>query len=269
MRTKFVEVTNGPRNWGKFCVARFDEEEWARSSAVHVGEYSLVAGRGWTPEHVLVLDLQTGEGAIFLPGGHARNDLEKHQVWVCPMFEPFLAWLYQQPDPMEVPDHVDLPDAEFSFRGHRRPGPPDDDMVELVRAVREQCAQAVAGCHYTEDTPDAGDDVRELDASLLLRRARAAVAAIHAPTSNVVSCDVHDDVVDVEFGDGFSVSLPCSVFGVPADARVVGCEARSYGVDLELEPPRDKSLSYSSNWIRHQASLLPGGYNYLPGELPC
>ena len=123
MRTKFVEVTNGPRNWGKFCVARMDDEEWQRRSAVAPYEASLVAGRGWTPDHVLVLDLQTGEGAIFKPGGNAKADLEKHRVWVCPMFEPFLEWLYQQPDPMDIPDHVDLPDAQFEFRGHRRPGP--------------------------------------------------------------------------------------------------------------------------------------------------
>ena len=26
METKFIEVTNGPRNWGKFLLLRFDEE---------------------------------------------------------------------------------------------------------------------------------------------------------------------------------------------------------------------------------------------------
>src|SRR3990167_2708143 len=122
MQTTFIEVTNGPRNWGKFCVAKFDAAEWARRSAV-VPETTLVGDRGWTSDHVLVLDLQTGEGAMFLPGGLASADLEKHKIWVCPLFEPFLEWLYQQPDPMQIPAHLDLPDAEFRLAGHRRPGP--------------------------------------------------------------------------------------------------------------------------------------------------
>ena len=46
--------------------------------------------------HLVVLDLQTGEGAIFMPGGLAAADLDKHGIWVCPLFEPFLAWLYKQ-----------------------------------------------------------------------------------------------------------------------------------------------------------------------------
>lgn len=121
METKFVEVTNGPRNWGKFCIARFEQDEWLRPSVV-APELSMLAGRGWTPKHVLILDLQTGEGAVFRPGGLPSADLNKHRVWVCPLFEPFLEWLYQQPDPFDVPDHVDLPEAEFLLAGYRRPG---------------------------------------------------------------------------------------------------------------------------------------------------
>jgi hypothetical protein len=79
--TKFVEATNGPRNWGKFMVARFTAEEWSRRSVVDP-ERGLIAGRGWTTQHLLVWDLQTGEGAIFRPGGSARYDLRKHQIWV-------------------------------------------------------------------------------------------------------------------------------------------------------------------------------------------
>lgn len=51
-----------------------------------------------------------------------------------------------------------------------------DLSVELVRAVRDQCADEVAGCHYTEDTPDARDDILQLDPALLLSRARAKIA---------------------------------------------------------------------------------------------
>lgn len=122
MKTIFVEATNGELNWGKFMVARFDAEEWSRTSIIDDARAPLLRGRGWGPDHVLVVDLQTGEGAVFRPGGHAREDLKKHRIWVCPLFEPFLVWLYGLPDPMEAPPRVDL-DAPFEFFGHRRPGP--------------------------------------------------------------------------------------------------------------------------------------------------
>lgn len=123
MKTKIVEVTNGPRNWGKFLLARFDSE-WEYESKVSPG-HRLLAGRGWGPEHLLIVDLQTGEGAVFRPGGHAGHDLEKHKIWVCPMYEPFLVWLYRQDlsDLDRLPALVDLPEAEFQMYGHRRPGP--------------------------------------------------------------------------------------------------------------------------------------------------
>lgn len=121
MRTKIVEVTNGPRNWGKFLIGQFDTE-WTHKSVVSPSEF-LLAGRGYSKNQILVLDLQTGEGAIFSPNGLAKADLDKHKIWVCPMFEPFLTWLYEQKDPFEIADHVDLPDAEFAFAGYRRPGP--------------------------------------------------------------------------------------------------------------------------------------------------
>lgn len=126
MNTRFVEATNGPRNWGKFMLGRFTEEEWLRRDVVGA-HTSLLAGRGWTVNHLLVFDLQTGEGAIFYPGGYAHADLQKHAVWVCPMFEPFLEWLYTQDlsDLDALPESVDLPDAEFAMAGYRRPGPSD------------------------------------------------------------------------------------------------------------------------------------------------
>lgn len=125
MKTKIVEVTNGPLNWGKMLVGRLDWE-WSRESAVAHGQ-RLLAAIGWNPDQVLVLDLQTREGAVFRPGGCAAADLEKHRVWVCPMFQPFLEWLYTQDlsDLDRLPDHVDLKDAPFAWSGHRRPGPPE------------------------------------------------------------------------------------------------------------------------------------------------
>ena len=140
MISKFVEVTNG-FNWGKFLVCRFSPEEWAVRSKVD-GEFGLLAGRGWTPIHLWVLDLQTGEGAYFRPGGMAVADLEKHQIWVCPMFERFLVRLYAEKgwcaDITSIPDLVELTDEETmkasAMYGHRRPGP---DQAERDRVLRE------------------------------------------------------------------------------------------------------------------------------------
>lgn len=119
MKVKLVEVTNGPNNWGKFLLGRFDTE-WEYQSAID--GRSIIGGRGWDQNTLLVLDLQTGEGSLFRPGGSAVADLEKHKIWVCPMFEPFLTWLWAQPDPFAIPAHVDLPEAEFQWAGYRRGG---------------------------------------------------------------------------------------------------------------------------------------------------
>jgi hypothetical protein len=127
METVFIEATQGPGgpNWGKFAVCRFTPGEAARPSAVDEGP--LLARCGWWQPRgrLWVLDLQTGEGAFFQPGGHAHADLEKHAIWVCPLFEPFLEWLYGQDlsDLAGLPARVELPAAGFAFHGHRRPGP--------------------------------------------------------------------------------------------------------------------------------------------------
>lgn len=130
MQTKLIEATQsadaGP-NWGKFCVARFDSE-WAQSS--HIGgplgdQRPLLAQCGWGRDMLWVLDCQTGEGAYFKPGGYACADLEKHRIWVCPLFEPFLEWLYGQDlsDLAALPELVELPGAPAALSGYRRPGP--------------------------------------------------------------------------------------------------------------------------------------------------
>jgi hypothetical protein len=148
MITKFVEATNygpelGGMNWGKFMVGRFTEEEWGHQSEIGFG--SLIGGRGWDKRHLLVLDLQTGEGAIFLPGGFARADLEKHKIWVCPMFKPFLEWLYKQDltDLSKLPALVKFTEEEApsSFYAPRNIGrevsEPAEEQVsgETVRKV--------------------------------------------------------------------------------------------------------------------------------------
>jgi hypothetical protein len=132
VKTKIIEGVQDlkvPGNWGKFLVGEPDVE-FTRASAVNTGfSGSLLTSIGWTWQHVWVLDLQTGEGAFFRPGGLAHADLEKHRILVCPLFEPFLEWLYEryrqdgELDLDELPDVVELPGAEFAFSGYRRPGP--------------------------------------------------------------------------------------------------------------------------------------------------
>lgn len=134
MRTHIIEVTNGERNWGKFLLGEFTTE-WDRRSTVDPLSRSPLLGQiGWGRDtgHMLVLDLQTGEGAVFRIGGVASADLQKHKVWVCPMFEPFLEWLYAYRNERValgdrtwwegLPALVDLPDAPFAMSGYRRTG---------------------------------------------------------------------------------------------------------------------------------------------------
>ena len=120
MHTQIVEVTNGPLNWGKFLIGQFTDE-WQQLSIVDP-ERRLLPSIGIGRDHFWLLDLQTGEGAMFRKGGLAKADLNEHKVWVCPMFEPFLEWLYAQPSLDNLPAHVDLPGAPFAMQGYRRAG---------------------------------------------------------------------------------------------------------------------------------------------------
>jgi hypothetical protein len=128
METKLLEATNGPMNWGKFMLGRFTDELEVISA---IDSRPLVASRGWRQNHFLMVDLQTGEGSMFKLGGLARADINAHRIWVCPLFEPVLIWLYaryvgldHQVDPwwQTMPVHVDLPDAAFAMQGYRRQG---------------------------------------------------------------------------------------------------------------------------------------------------
>lgn len=130
MNTKLVEVTQNREtgfNWGKFLLGYFDDDEWAHPSDMP-GPFvvSLIGSQGWGHEHILVLDLATGEGAMFRPGGVARADLDKHKIWCCPMFEPFLEYLYEFTragnDAFDVPAVVELPNAQPAMQGYRRGG---------------------------------------------------------------------------------------------------------------------------------------------------
>jgi hypothetical protein len=127
MRTKIIETSTG-FNWGKFLVGRFSVEEWAVNS--RIDHFPVIAGRGWSHKHIFVMDLQTGEGAMFIPNiafpEAAKVDLDKHKIWVCPMFEPFLKWLYAQDlqDLTKLPSLVEftMEEAPPSMTGYRREG---------------------------------------------------------------------------------------------------------------------------------------------------
>jgi hypothetical protein len=99
VRTWQFEGRHGPDtgNWGKFMVGVLDEE-WAWRSEANPGRPLLHACGWWYPDHLWVFDLQTGEGCYVRPGGYAHADLQSHRVWVCPLFEPWLTWLYDQED---------------------------------------------------------------------------------------------------------------------------------------------------------------------------
>lgn len=135
MDVKFVETTNGPQNWGKFAVLRFDDDDWKQKSAVD--GRPLLAGRGWGRDHVMVVDLQTGEGAFFFAGGIHKSDLDKHAIWVCPMYEATLRHVCDgEHDPMKTEDHLDFPDEPFEYAGYRRQGP-DSDIRVAAAALSE------------------------------------------------------------------------------------------------------------------------------------
>lgn len=143
MRSKIVETTQRSHfNWGKFLVCEFTEEEWGYRSRVDETT-TLMRACGWRPGILLVVDLQTGEGAVFTPGGSAHADLEKRRVWVCVMFEDFLKYLYGQPQPLELdalPDLVYL-DTPGDLYGYRRPGPSEEISDNHPTATDDACVR--------------------------------------------------------------------------------------------------------------------------------
>lgn len=125
MKVKFIEATQDAKrgfNWGKFFLMQFDNE-WEYQSQIDVGR-PLLRAIGWSPNQIWVLDLQTCEGVAIDPSGCAAADLHRHKVLVCPMFEPFLEWLYRQDltDLNKLPSLVEMPDAEAADAGYRRAG---------------------------------------------------------------------------------------------------------------------------------------------------
>lgn len=156
MITQIVEATNKDQNWGKFLVGKFDQKEWSTASAI-TREYApasttpILYARGWADHHRFVMDIETGEGLMVAPGGSAYHDLQKHSIWCCPMFEPFLAWWYTKWPEIDVgtfPEIVQLDDAEFAMYGYRRPGPLGRkyaDVVFTAHDLTEEDQEKIAG----------------------------------------------------------------------------------------------------------------------------
>jgi hypothetical protein len=144
--TKIIEVTQGSEfNWGKFMLGQFDVE-WLRHSKLPGNDLAmpLLAQRGWSPRHMVVLDLETGEGAFFTMS-HPRWQLDnKHQVWVCPMMGPFLDWLGEQSFETveDLPDYVTLDTDESAMAGYRR-GRLDPAMADVWRGIDKIVEAAV------------------------------------------------------------------------------------------------------------------------------
>lgn len=123
MKTYLFEASNGS-NWGKFLVGVPDEEWTWTSRAENEDGRPILHTQGWTRQHILVVDLATGEGALFYPGGYAPSDLNRNRIRVCILFEGFLEWLYRQnlADVESLPRVVALPHVEPALFGWRRPG---------------------------------------------------------------------------------------------------------------------------------------------------
>jgi len=139
MQAKIVEALSG-MCWCKFLVARLGPEELKHPSAVDEGRPVLVRRH---PAELLVLDIETAEGALFCPGGSAPSDLRKHQIWVSALFAPFLDWLYEQHeagvDLMDLPDLVELTGGE-----QVRPEGPLDELLKLCLRSDDKEMKALA-----------------------------------------------------------------------------------------------------------------------------
>jgi hypothetical protein len=137
-------------NHGKFMLCQLEVKELAAHSALPGYEdklfFQLGGSRKFNGRNFFVIDMQTGEGAAFSlrphsdtptgAAGAAKFELNKHKIWVCPMFEPFLCWLFAQDiavgtDITKLPRYVHL-DAEASMLGYRRSGPDDEHLPRTL-----------------------------------------------------------------------------------------------------------------------------------------
>jgi len=126
------------------------------------------------------MDMQTLEGAAFRHGGHAKADLDRHRIWVCPLFEPFLTWLYTQDAARlgELDQLVTL-DAPLALAGYRRGGGTDEVDQALYAADSGQAGD------WTMVAWILADKVRELQAVVI------GLGAAFTDSAKAACCDLH------------------------------------------------------------------------------
>ena len=124
MITHFIEASDGVAH-GKFMLGRLGGHELGLRSALPGFEEQRllrVGGlRRLNDRSTLVVDLQTGNGAaFFISRGLWSADLQRTgPIHVCPMFRPFLKWLYEQKVPhppitaiCDLPRYVEIDPLE-------------------------------------------------------------------------------------------------------------------------------------------------------------
>lgn len=192
MHCQIVEYTNG-FNWGKFIVGQPDEKEWARLSLLpdpSSGFTPLLQQIGQGPNDLWILDLQTCEGAMFRPDGNAKADLDKHQIWVCPMYEVFLGWLYSHPehwdDVRTIPSLIEdtSPEcmASSGMRGYRRGQGEGGTPGAAVSSHERRESTALAG--FSARAPVAKDQ-KATTVATTLRVSQAKLIAHFVQQTNV------------------------------------------------------------------------------------
>lgn len=120
----FLEASNGGL-WGKFLLLRHSPENLAlKSSLPDFENETLLRGRKFDDEMTMMVDLQTGTGAIYTLSNpfDALFSLEsKRRIWVCPLYRPTLFWLAQQGlgrgkgDITKLPRYIDVSEAEAQY----------------------------------------------------------------------------------------------------------------------------------------------------------
>lgn len=116
MITQIIEGSDGAL-YGKWLVSQLSETERDRKTELpgfegsrSVWTFGGARKLGAHPNALLVVDLQTDQGAVFIPGGLSDADLDTVGIWVCPLFRSFLHWLYEQDtsDVAQLPPFIEL-----------------------------------------------------------------------------------------------------------------------------------------------------------------
>lgn len=123
MITKLIETTD-MFNHGKFLVGQMEGFELTQYLAIKDDGRQLSHVLHASPSKFWVLDCATCEGAFFDFSNDAYYQLERHQVWVCPMFPLFLEWAFekfkQEPNVLNWDSLVNLKQGKHNALSRRR-----------------------------------------------------------------------------------------------------------------------------------------------------